>query len=77
MTHTKRIYNNPKIKKAQRYNIDDNKPHFIIGIPFTRRSWMCMGKCSMCRDKNREPRLIRKRLREQLRFELRKELKVD
>ncbi len=77
MTHTTRIYNNPKIKKAQRYNVDDNKPHLISGIPLTIRSWICMGRCPMCRDKNREPRLIRKRLREQVRFELSKELEVN
>lgn len=75
MSHTKRIYNNPKIKKAQRYNVDDKETHPIVGIPYTYRSWICMGKCPMCRDQNREPRLIRKRLREQFRFELKKELK--
>ena len=83
MTHTKRIYNNPKIKKAQRFNLDDetNKHPILgttmshqVGIPLTKRSWICMGKCPMCRDKNNEPRLIRKRLKEQLRFELRKEI---
>lgn len=77
MTHTKRIYNNPKIKKAQRYNVDDNEPHLVAGIPLTRRSWMCMGKCPMCRDKNNEPRLIRKRLKEQFRIMLKEEIKKE
>lgn len=75
MSHTKRIYNNPRIKKAQRYNIDDGEIHPIVGIPYTYRSFICMGKCRMCRDPNREPRLIRKRIREQLRFDLKEELK--
>lgn len=43
MSHTKRIYNNPNIKKAQRYNVDDKEAHIIIGIPYTYRSWICMG----------------------------------
>lgn len=75
MSHTKRIYNNPRLKKAQRYNVDDNEMHIIIGIPYSRkRSWICMGRCPMCRDHNREPRLVRKRRKEQFRFELRNEL---
>lgn len=74
MSHTKRIYNNPNLKKAQRYNIDDKELHLIIGIPLTRRSWICMGHCPMCRDRNREPRLIRKRTKEQLKFDLKKEV---
>ncbi len=83
MSHTTRIYNNPRLKKAQRYNIDepifDRSGYFrmdsCIGIPFTRRrSFVCMGRCKMCRDPNREPRLIRKRKKEQFRFELKSEL---
>lgn len=74
MSHTKRIYNNPRLKKAQRYNIDDGNIHPIIGIPYTRRSWICMGRCPMCRDPNREPKLIRKRAKEQFRLELKNEL---
>lgn len=74
MTHTKRIYNNPRIKKAQRYNVDDNQLHLIVGIPLTKRSWICMGKCPMCRDHNKEPRLIRKKLKEQFRLELKEEI---
>lgn len=77
-----RIYNNPKIKKSQRYNLDDMSdihPLFgvhinrQVGIPLTRRSWICMGKCKVCRDKNREPSLIRKRNKEQFRYELKLE----
>lgn len=75
MSRTKRIYNNPRIKKAQRFNLDDGKIHIFIGIPLTKKSFVCMGKCPMCRDPNREPRLIRKRTREQFRFELKDELK--
>ncbi len=86
MTHTTRIYNNPKIKKAQRFNLDDetNKHPILgttmshqVGIPLTKRSWICMGKCPMCRDKNNEPRLIRKRLKEQFRVILKEEIKEE
>ena len=76
MSHTKRIYNK-RLKKAQRFNIDDEKMHLWIGIPYTIRSWICMGRCRMCRDPNREPRLVRKRTKEQLRFELKSELNVS
>lgn len=75
MSHTRRIYNNPKLKKAQRFNLDDGKMHLFVGIPLTRRSWICMGKCRLCRDHNKEPRLVRKRLKEQFRLELENELK--
>ena len=74
MSHTLRIYNNPRLKKAQRFNIDDREIHLWIGIPYTRRSFICMGRCKMCRDPNREPRLVRKRTKEQLRFDLKSEL---
>lgn len=83
MSHTTRIYNNPRIKKAQRYNLDnleDIDPvlgtHMWqqVGIPLTRRSWICMGKCPMCRDHNKEPRVVRKRIQEQLKLELKDEL---
>ena len=74
MSHTLRIYNNPRLKKAQRFNIDDGDIHMWIGIPYTRRSFICMGRCRMCRDPNREPRLMRKRVKEQFRFELRSEM---
>lgn len=73
MSHTKRIYNK-RLKKAQRFNLDDGEMHLWIGIPLTRKSWVCMGRCKMCRDPNREPRLVRKRTKEQLRFELKIEL---
>lgn len=74
MSHTRRIYNNHRLKKAQRFNLDDGKMHMFVGIPLTRRSWVCMGRCPMCRDPNREPRLMRKRLKEQLRLQLRFDL---
>lgn len=75
MSRTRRIYNNPRLKKAQRFNLDDDMVHMRIGIPLTRRSWICMGHCPMCRDHNRDPKLIRKRKKEQFRFDLRNELK--
>ncbi len=81
MSHTKRIYNNPNLKKTQIVNLDDGngerngegKLHMFVGIPLTRRSWICMGRCKMCRDHNREPRLIRKILKEQFRFDIKME----
>ena len=72
MSHTKRIYNR-RLKKAQRFNLDDGEIHPFIGIPLTIRSWICMGRCVMCRDSNKEPRLLRKRAKEQCRFELKSE----
>ncbi len=79
MSHTTRIYNNPRIKKAQRYNIDNlDDIHPLlgthtsqqVGIPLTKRSWICMGKCPMCRNRDKEPYLVRKRMKTQLRLEL-------
>lgn len=75
MSHTRRIYNNPRLKKAQRFNLDDGEMHLFVGIPLTKRSYICMGRCPMCRDPNREPRLIRKRTKEQFRFDLKNENK--
>lgn len=82
MSHTTRIYNNPRIKKAQRYNLDGEDIHPLlgtyisqqVGIPLTKRSWICMGKCPMCRDHNKETYLVRKRMKEQLRLELKNEI---
>lgn len=70
MSRTKRIYNNPRLKKTPRYNLDDGEIHIIHGIPYTKRSWICMGHCPCCRDHNKDWRLIRKRSKEQFRFEL-------
>lgn len=74
MSRTKRIYNNPRLKKTQRYNLDDGEIHMIVGFPYTRRSYICMGRCKMCRDPNRDQRLVRKRKKQQFRFELKIEL---
>lgn len=89
MTHTTRIYNNPKIKKAQQFNLDDKSDiHPILrshtnlqtGIPLTKRSWICMGKDKRCKALNspeKMPRTIRKKLKEQLRFTLKKEIETE
>ena len=77
MSHTLRIYNNPRLKKAQRFNLDDGEIHVEAGIPLTIKSWICMGRCKMCRDPNRETRLIRRRTKEQFRFELKSELNSE
>ena len=74
MSHTRRIYNNPRLKKTQRFSIDDGDIHLWVGIPYTFKSWICMGRCPICRDPNREPRLVRKRAKERLRLELKSEL---
>lgn len=76
MSHTKRIYNK-RVKKAQRFNLDDGEIHWFVGIPLTRRSWICMCRCPMCRDHNKEPRLLRKRTKEQFRLELKSEFDED
>ena len=72
MTRTKRIYNNPRIK-APRYNLDDGLPHIIHGIPFTKRSWICMGRCPECSDPKKEPKAVRRKNKEDLRLRLRQE----
>ena len=69
MSRTRRIYNNPNLKKTVRFNIDKNE-HYNGGIPFTKRSWICMGKCAMCRDPEKEPKGIRRKLKNELRYEL-------
>ena len=84
MTHTKRIYNNPNIKKAQRYLATPNEIQIhpiirmqsdrMIGIPYTRYSSICMGRCPACRDHTKEQRLLRKQRKEQFRLQLRNEL---
>ena len=81
MSRTKRIYNNPILKKTQRYYID-NLPNdeilspwaqgviINVGIPFTYRSWICMGHCPQCRNHDKDYKIIRKRNKEELRREL-------
>jgi hypothetical protein len=71
MSHTKRIYNK-KIKKAQRYNIEDIN-HNMVGFPYVRYGYICMGRCKMCRDSEKDQRVERKRRKEQFNLELRKE----
>jgi len=77
MSHTKRIYNNPKLKKVQRYNVDDGLPHVIVGIPYTFRSWICMGHCHSCRDQTKDQKRLRKQRKEQFRFDLKKEVLMN
>lgn len=71
MSRTKRIYNNPNLKKTVRFNIDENE-HYNGGIPFTKRSRICMGECPMCRDPKKEPKVVRRKNKNELRFELKK-----
>lgn len=73
MTHTKRIYNNPNLKKTPRSHIDEGE-YIPRGIPLTYHSYICMGRCRMCRNPTREPRLLRKQRKEQFRWQLRYEL---
>ena len=75
LSRTKRIYNR-RLKKAQRTNLDDMQVHIIHGIPLTRRSQICMGRCPECRDHNKEPRIIRKRAKEEFRLQLVQEFAV-
>ena len=74
MSRTRRIYNNRRLKKTPRIDIDDGKIHLRAGIPLTYRSWICMGKCPMCRDPEQEPRAKRNKLKEKIRFQLIQEL---
>ena len=73
MSRTKRIYNNPSVKKAPRYNLDDGETHIVHGIPFTRRSWICMGRCPQCRDPKQETKAVRRRAKDELRIQLLRE----
>jgi hypothetical protein len=73
MTHTIRIYNRKHIKKAQRYNVDDGLLHVISGIPYSRKSLVCMGHCKICRDHNKDQKKIRKQRKEQFRLSLKYE----
>lgn len=85
MSHTFRIYNNPNLKKTKRYYwdnseiIDERFPYFPInnkirGFPYTKYKQICMGRCPSCRDPKKEPKNIRKKLKESLRFQLKEEL---
>ena len=83
MSHTKRIYNR-RLKKAQRYNIhnsgyDKNGVRINdVGIPFTWRSFICMGHCPIHRkDPNKDQKIVRKRRKEQFKFDLRNESKCQ
>ncbi|NOR84535.1 hypothetical protein GQ473_00310 [archaeon] len=69
MTRTRRIYNNPNLKKTPRSHIDEGE-YIPRGIPFTRRSWICMGMCRGCRDPEKDPRAIRNKMKSQFKFQL-------
>ena len=82
MSHTKRIYNR-RLKKAQRFNWDappiKNEIGIIInnnivGIPYTRRSFICMGHCRGYKDHSKDQWKLRKQRKEQFEFEIKKEL---
>ncbi len=83
MSHTLRIYNNPRLKKSQRYNLDDiSDIHPLlnmhissqISIPYTRQSWICMGKCPQCQNHKKEPRKLRRQRKELFRLNLKEEV---
>lgn len=68
MSHTIRIYNRP-VKKAKRVNIDAGEIVLMGGgIPFTKKSYICMGRCPECRDPKLETRAIRRKNKEELRY---------
>jgi hypothetical protein len=75
MTNTIRIYNR-RLKKAQRYDLrrsgyDSNGVSINhVGIPFTWRSYICMGNCRIHKDHTKDQRLLRKKRSEQFRFDL-------
>lgn len=74
MSRTRRIYNKLRLKKTPRYNLDDGVLDVVRGIPFTKSSWICMGRCPQCRDPNLEPKLVRKRLKELVREDVKEEI---
>ena len=74
MSNTIRIYNRKNLKKTPRYNLDDPRftgdlqemvekklisPH-QVGMPLTRRSYICMGNCSGCKDHSQDQKHQRK-----------------
>jgi len=87
MSRTRRIYNNPRLKKTQRFYWDapeivDERGgviipinNVIVGFPYTKYRQLCMGRCSMCRDAKKEQRTLRKQRKEQFRFDLMEEMK--
>ena len=77
MSRTIRIYNNRRLKKTPRIDIDDGELHWRAGIPLTHRSWICMGKCPMCRDPEQEPKAKRERGKADFRLRLKIELGVN
>ena len=42
------------------------------GIPYTTWRVICMGRCSFCRDPNKDQKIIRKRRKEEFKLELNK-----
>jgi len=74
MTRTRRIYNNPRLKKTPRVNIDDgDDTNWYAGIPLTYQSWICMGHCPICRNPEKEPKLLRRKNKDLLRLLIRLE----
>ena len=82
MSNTIRIYNKLNLKKTQRYNLDDIIKKFkegditcIVnnGIPFTRRSWICMGNCKYCKENANSTKHRRLIYKNELALELKEE----
>lgn len=77
MSGTIRIYNRKNLKKAQRYNLDEPEKNLVgvnnyrcVGIPFTIRSWICMGNCPMCKDETKSTKHRRLNYKEIMNIEI-------
>lgn len=80
MSKTIRIYNRKNLKKAQRYNLDEPEKNLVginsyrcVGIPFTIRSWICMGNCPMCKDPSNSTKQRRLSYKNELLLQLKEE----
>lgn len=82
MSNTIRIYNKLNLKKTQRYNLDKIIKKFKegditcignTGIPFTIRSWICMGNCKYCKEDANSTKHRRLNYEKELVLELKEE----
>ena len=83
MTRTIRIYNNPNLKKTPRYNLDEINKKFLetgevshitnTGIPFTKKSWICVGNCKYCKDPSNSTKQRRLSYKNELLLQLKEE----
>ena len=83
MSKTIRIYNRKNLKKTPRYDLDEINRKFKetddisyitnIGLPYTKKSWICMGHCSCCKDQSNSTKHRRLNYKKELALELKEE----